>query len=247
MGQHLPHEPDLPRECFWRIRAKTAVLAAGALERPIVFPMNDRPGIMLASAVRSYLNRYGVAPGSEPDAVRHERRRAPHGGGDAGGGPARGRRHRQPDRRRETGRLPADRGRAGHRHQGPPWPARDHRAPWRADRGYHHRLPHHVGRLEPFGAPDLSPRRATCLGCRGQGLPARTERGAGHDPGGRVQRGDVDRRLPDAGQGGRHRGAEDAWAEAPAHHRAESLGRGGERQHALVCRRQGPRMARLRQ
>jgi sarcosine oxidase subunit alpha len=63
VGQHLPHEPDLPRECFWRIRAKSAVLAAGALERPIAFPMNDRPGIMLASAVRSYLNRYGVAPG----------------------------------------------------------------------------------------------------------------------------------------------------------------------------------------
>jgi NADPH-dependent 2,4-dienoyl-CoA reductase/sulfur reductase-like enzyme len=51
VGQHLPHEPDLPRECFWRITAKSAVLAAGALERPIAFPMNDRPGIMLASAV----------------------------------------------------------------------------------------------------------------------------------------------------------------------------------------------------
>jgi NADPH-dependent 2,4-dienoyl-CoA reductase/sulfur reductase-like enzyme len=63
VGQHLPHDPDLPRECFWRIRAKSAVLAAGALERPIAFPMNDRPGIMLASAVRTYLNRYGVAPG----------------------------------------------------------------------------------------------------------------------------------------------------------------------------------------
>jgi len=63
VGQHLAHAADLPRECFWRIRAKAAVLAAGALERPIAFPMNDRPGIMLASAVRSYLNRYGVAPG----------------------------------------------------------------------------------------------------------------------------------------------------------------------------------------
>jgi NADPH-dependent 2,4-dienoyl-CoA reductase/sulfur reductase-like enzyme len=63
VGQHAPHDPDLPRECFWRIRAKAAVLAAGALERPIAFPLNDRPGIMLASAVRTYLNRYGVAPG----------------------------------------------------------------------------------------------------------------------------------------------------------------------------------------
>jgi heterotetrameric sarcosine oxidase alpha subunit len=63
VGQHLPHDPDLPRECFWRIQAKAAVLAAGALERPIAFPMNDRPGIMLAGAARAYLNRYGVAPG----------------------------------------------------------------------------------------------------------------------------------------------------------------------------------------
>jgi heterotetrameric sarcosine oxidase alpha subunit len=60
---HLPHDPDLPRDCFWRIRAKAAILAAGALERPIAFPANDRPGIMLASAVRTYLNRYGVAAG----------------------------------------------------------------------------------------------------------------------------------------------------------------------------------------
>ena len=37
---------NLPRECFWRIVAKRAVLAAGALERPVVFPGNDRPGIV---------------------------------------------------------------------------------------------------------------------------------------------------------------------------------------------------------
>ncbi|MEM8823047.1 MAG: 2Fe-2S iron-sulfur cluster-binding protein, partial [Pseudomonadota bacterium] len=57
-----PH-PDLPRDCFWRIAAKRTILAAGALERPIAFPMNDRPGVMLASATRSYLHRWGVAPG----------------------------------------------------------------------------------------------------------------------------------------------------------------------------------------
>ncbi|MDR0807872.1 MAG: sarcosine oxidase subunit alpha family protein [Gemmobacter sp.] len=60
---HLPARPHLPRECFWRIVARRAILAAGALERPIAFQNNDRPGIMLASAVRSYLNRYGVTPG----------------------------------------------------------------------------------------------------------------------------------------------------------------------------------------
>ena len=52
-----------PLECFWRIVTKRAVLCAGALERPIAFPNNDRPGIMMASAVRAYVNRWGVAPG----------------------------------------------------------------------------------------------------------------------------------------------------------------------------------------
>ncbi|MDX8347698.1 sarcosine oxidase subunit alpha family protein [Cognatiyoonia sp. IB215446] len=52
-----------PQACFWRIAAKHAILCAGALERPIAFPDNDRPGIMMASAVRSYLNRWGVVPG----------------------------------------------------------------------------------------------------------------------------------------------------------------------------------------
>ncbi|WP_135449938.1 sarcosine oxidase subunit alpha family protein [Tabrizicola caldifontis] len=63
VGLHKPARPNLSRECFWRIVAKHAVLAAGALERPVAFPDNDRPGIMLASAVRTYLNRYGVSLG----------------------------------------------------------------------------------------------------------------------------------------------------------------------------------------
>ncbi len=63
VGLHKPARPNLPRECFWRIVAPHAILASGALERPVAFPDNDRPGIMLASAVRTYLNRYGVSPG----------------------------------------------------------------------------------------------------------------------------------------------------------------------------------------
>ena len=63
VGLHKPARPNLPRECFWRIVAPHAVLASGALERPVAFENNDRPGIMMASAVRSYLNRYGVVPG----------------------------------------------------------------------------------------------------------------------------------------------------------------------------------------
>ena len=63
VGLHKSGRSHLPRECFWRIVAERTILASGALERPIAFPMNDRPGIMMASAVRTYLNRYGVATG----------------------------------------------------------------------------------------------------------------------------------------------------------------------------------------
>jgi methylglutamate dehydrogenase subunit C len=52
-----------PRQRLWKIVARRSILASGAIERPIVFGGNDRPGIMLASAVRTYVNRYGVAPG----------------------------------------------------------------------------------------------------------------------------------------------------------------------------------------
>ncbi|GHG26642.1 MULTISPECIES: 2Fe-2S iron-sulfur cluster-binding protein [Amycolatopsis] len=59
-----PAAPErISRQRVWRIRAKRIVIATGAHERPIVFPDNDRPGIMLASAARTYLNRYGVLAG----------------------------------------------------------------------------------------------------------------------------------------------------------------------------------------
>jgi len=63
VGLHLAGPGDLPRECFWRIVAKRSILAAGALERPLAHPDNDRPGVMMASAVQSYVARYGVNPG----------------------------------------------------------------------------------------------------------------------------------------------------------------------------------------
>ena len=53
----------LPRLRLWHIRARRVVLATGALERPLVFAGNDRPGIMLAGAVETYLRRYAVLPG----------------------------------------------------------------------------------------------------------------------------------------------------------------------------------------
>jgi sarcosine oxidase, subunit alpha len=54
---------DQPRERLWKIRAREVILATGAIEQPLVFPYNDRPGIMLASAVQHYLNRYAVNAG----------------------------------------------------------------------------------------------------------------------------------------------------------------------------------------
>ena len=61
---HLPAgaRPGV-RQRLWRIRAGQVVLATGAHERPLVFPNNDRPGVMLASAVRAYIERYAVLPG----------------------------------------------------------------------------------------------------------------------------------------------------------------------------------------
>ncbi|MFJ2621744.1 sarcosine oxidase subunit alpha family protein [Glutamicibacter sp. NPDC087344] len=60
-----PSGAGISRERVWHIRANQVVLATGAHERPIVFENNDRPGIMLAGAVRSYLNRYGVRAGKQ--------------------------------------------------------------------------------------------------------------------------------------------------------------------------------------
>ncbi len=65
VSQHRPLRGAAPLETFWRIAARQSILAAGALERTVAFQNNDRPGIMTASAVRSYLNRWGVSPGKQ--------------------------------------------------------------------------------------------------------------------------------------------------------------------------------------
>ena len=64
VADHLPVPPPfVARQRLWRIRAKRAVLAAGAIERPLVFGDNDLPGVMLAGAVRTYTNRFATLPG----------------------------------------------------------------------------------------------------------------------------------------------------------------------------------------
>ncbi|QGX97031.1 sarcosine oxidase subunit alpha family protein [Roseovarius faecimaris] len=62
---HLASSDGKPRQILWRIYSKRAVLAGGATERPIAFGNNDRPGVMMASAVRAYVNRFGATPGRE--------------------------------------------------------------------------------------------------------------------------------------------------------------------------------------
>jgi sarcosine oxidase subunit alpha len=56
-------DANLPVERLWRIAARKAVLATGSEERPLVFGGNDIPGVMMAAAMRTYLNRHAVAPG----------------------------------------------------------------------------------------------------------------------------------------------------------------------------------------
>lgn len=64
LGDHRPESAQQPcRERLWKVRARQVVLATGAHERPLVFAHNDLPGVMLASAVSTYLRRYAVAPG----------------------------------------------------------------------------------------------------------------------------------------------------------------------------------------
>jgi sarcosine oxidase, subunit alpha len=64
LSDHLPQsQRQGPRERVWKVRAKRVVLATGAHERPLVFGNNDKPGILLASAISTYVMRYGVKPG----------------------------------------------------------------------------------------------------------------------------------------------------------------------------------------
>jgi len=60
---HLAFSDGMPRQVLWRIYTKRCIVCAGATERSIAFGNNDRPGVMLAGAVRAYVNRWGVTPG----------------------------------------------------------------------------------------------------------------------------------------------------------------------------------------
>ena len=53
------------RQRLWKIRAKKVILATGAIERPLIFNNNDRPGVMLANSVKKYIDFYGVRCGNK--------------------------------------------------------------------------------------------------------------------------------------------------------------------------------------
>ena len=64
LTDHMAEVPEnAPRERMWRVRAKEVVLAQGALERPLMFDGNDRPGVLLAGSAQTYLNKFGVLVG----------------------------------------------------------------------------------------------------------------------------------------------------------------------------------------
>lgn len=66
LTDHMPiSSREGPRQRLWKVRAKQIILATGTIERPLVFPNNDRPGVMLSSAAETYANRYGVAIGKK--------------------------------------------------------------------------------------------------------------------------------------------------------------------------------------
>jgi sarcosine oxidase, subunit alpha len=70
LTDHLDTLPEgAPRERMWKVRAGQVVLAQGALEKPLVFDGNDRPGVMLAGAAQTWLNRFGVKVGERPAIV----------------------------------------------------------------------------------------------------------------------------------------------------------------------------------
>ncbi|MCZ4283060.1 sarcosine oxidase subunit alpha family protein [Kiloniella laminariae] len=66
VSDHLPQpEKNQPRQRMRKIVAQQIILATGSHERSLVFPNNDRPGVMLASAVQRYIRQYSVRPGQK--------------------------------------------------------------------------------------------------------------------------------------------------------------------------------------
>ena len=67
LTDHLPlnKKKDKIRQRLLKIRAKKVIAATGSIERPLIFNNNDRPGIILSSAIKKYSDYYGVVCGKE--------------------------------------------------------------------------------------------------------------------------------------------------------------------------------------
>ncbi len=67
LSQRLTEPGQVPAngvaQRLWHVRAGQVILATGSIERPMAFANNDRPGIMLSQAARTYVRRFGVLPG----------------------------------------------------------------------------------------------------------------------------------------------------------------------------------------
>ncbi len=61
----LNEKKDKIRQRLWKIRAKKVIIATGAMERPLIFNNNDRPGIILSSSIKKYIDYYGVKCGQK--------------------------------------------------------------------------------------------------------------------------------------------------------------------------------------
>ena len=61
----LSEKKNKIRQRLWKIRAKKVIIATGAMERPLIFNNNDRPGIILSSSIKKYIDYYGVKCGQK--------------------------------------------------------------------------------------------------------------------------------------------------------------------------------------
>ena len=196
VSDHLPAPPaHEPRQRLWRIVAKRCVLAAGAIERPMVFAGNDRPGVMLAGAVAHLSQPLRRGAGPRRRGVRHRRRQPAHHRRTPRGRHRDRRAHRCPAeirRRPQAGRRRGRRARLcrGRGHAGA-WP-------WRgAGRRRRHaalgsttrrvRPAGDVGRLDAHDPPHLPSRRQAGMG-RHARPPSSRRIAARHERGGRGHR-----------------------------------------------------------
>jgi len=62
---NLNEKKNKIRQRLWKIRAKKVIIATGAMERPLIFNNNDRPGIILSSSIKKYIDYYGVKCGQK--------------------------------------------------------------------------------------------------------------------------------------------------------------------------------------